>query len=50
LLALLRDSDGPVHRRRLAAAWPDATQRERCLQTLVDDGLVTQAAADSYVL
>jgi A/G-specific adenine glycosylase len=50
LLAVLRDSDGPVPGRRLAAAWPDAAQRERCLQTLVDDGLVTQAAVDSYVL
>jgi A/G-specific adenine glycosylase len=50
LMALLRDSDGPVHRRRLAAAWPDASQRERCLQTLVDDGLVAQTAVDSYVL
>jgi len=50
LMALLRDSDGPVHRRRLAAVWPDTSQRERCLQTLVDDGLITQAAVDSYVL
>jgi A/G-specific adenine glycosylase len=50
LLAVLRDSDGPVPGRRLATAWPDASQRERCLQTLVDDGLVTQAAVDSYVL
>ena len=50
LMAVLRDSDGPVPGRRLAAAWPDASQRERCLQTLVDDGLITQTAADSYVL
>jgi A/G-specific adenine glycosylase len=50
LMALLRDSDGPVHRHRLAAAWPDPAQRERCLQTLVDDGLIVQAAADSYML
>jgi A/G-specific adenine glycosylase len=50
LLALLRESDGPVHRRRLVEAWPDAPQRERCLQTLVDDGLVAQTAVDSYVL
>jgi A/G-specific adenine glycosylase len=50
LMALLRDSEGPVHRSRLAEAWPDAPQRERCLQTLVDDGLITQAAVDSYTL
>ena len=50
LMAVLRDAEGPVHRRRLEAAWPDAEQRERCLQTLIGDGLVTQAAADRYVL
>jgi A/G-specific adenine glycosylase len=50
LLAVLRDSAGPVHRTRLDAVWPDAEQRERCLQTLIGDGLVTQAAADSFVL
>ena len=50
LMAVLRDSDGPVHRSRLTAAWPDPEQRERCLQTLVDDGLIAQAAADSFVL
>jgi A/G-specific adenine glycosylase len=50
LMAALRDSHGPVHRSRLDATWPDAVQRERCLQTLIGDGLVTRAAADSYTL
>lgn len=50
LLAVLRDADGPVHRRRLDAAWSDQEQRERCLQTLIGDGLVTQAAADRFVI
>jgi A/G-specific adenine glycosylase len=50
LLAVLRDSEGPVHRRRLEAVWPDQEQRERCLQTLIGDGLVSLAAADRYVL
>jgi A/G-specific adenine glycosylase len=50
LMAVLRDADGPVHRRRLEAVWPDQEQRERCLQTLIGDGLVTQAAADHFVL
>ena len=31
LLAVLRDSDGPVHRSRLDEAWPAAEQRDRCL-------------------
>jgi A/G-specific adenine glycosylase len=50
LMAVLRDADRPVHRRRLEAVWPDQEQRERCLQTLIGDGLVTQAAADHFVL
>jgi A/G-specific adenine glycosylase len=50
LMAVLRESDGPVHRTSLDAAWPHREQRERCLRTLVGDGLVTQAAADSYTL
>jgi A/G-specific adenine glycosylase len=50
LMAVLRDADGPVHRRRLDAAWPNQEQRERCLQTLIGDGLVTQAAADRFVI
>jgi len=50
LMAVLRDAEGPVHRRRLEAVWPHHEQRERCLQTLIGDGLVTQAAADCFVL
>jgi A/G-specific adenine glycosylase len=50
LMAVLRDADGPVHRRWLDAAWPNQEQRERCLQTLIGDGLVTQAAADRFVI
>ncbi len=50
LMAVLRDAEGPVHRRRLEAVWPDQEQRERCLQTLIGDGLVTQAAADRFVV
>ena len=48
-MAVLRDSDGPVPRGQLDAAWPDAAQRERCLASLIADGLVTRAA-DSYRL
>ena len=50
LMAVLRESEGAVHRSRLEAVWSDASQRERCLETLIGDGLVTQAAADSFVL
>jgi A/G-specific adenine glycosylase len=50
LLAVLRDSDEPVHRSRLDAAWPAVGQRERCLEWLVDDGLVVRAGADAYAL
>ena len=35
-MAVLRDAEGPVHRRRLEAVWPDQQQRERCLQTLAE--------------
>ena len=42
LLGVLRDSDGPVHRSRLEAVWAVDEQRDRCLQWLVDDGLVAR--------
>jgi A/G-specific adenine glycosylase len=39
LLAVLRSSDQPVPLEELAAAWPDETQRTRCLASLAVDGL-----------
>ena len=39
LLAILRDSDGPVPPAHLDTAWPDATQRSRALASLITDGL-----------
>jgi A/G-specific adenine glycosylase len=50
LLAVLRDSAGPVHRSRLDAAWTEEAQRVRCLASLVGDGLVVHAGADAYAL
>ena len=50
LLAVLRDADGPVHRSRLVEAWPGVEQRERCLASLVTDGLVAPAGGDAYAL
>jgi A/G-specific adenine glycosylase len=50
LLAVLRDSDGPVHRRRLDEAWPAEDQRARCLASLLHDGLVSQVSEDAFAL
>ena len=50
LLAVLRESDGPVHRSRLDQAWPAPVQRERCLASLLDDGLLAQVADDAFAL
>lgn len=41
LLDVLRNADGPVPKAALDAAWEDAEQRERCLASLLDDGLMT---------
>lgn len=41
ILAVLRESRGPVTTRAIGAAWPtDDSQRDRCLDSLVADGLV----------
>lgn len=40
LMAVARDAAEPVTKPALDAAWPDATQRERCLDSLLDDGLL----------
>ena len=50
LLDVLRASDGPVAKNLLAAAWDDAEQRERCLASLLADGLVTDNADGTYAL
>lgn len=50
LLAVLRDSDGPVHRSALDAAWAVEEQRERALAGLVGDGLAVQLGEDTYAL
>ncbi len=39
LMAVLRDADAPVPKTVMDAVWPDAVQRERCLDSLLDDGL-----------
>jgi A/G-specific adenine glycosylase len=50
LLAVLRDTDGPVAVEDLQAAWADAPQRARALAGLLDDGLVVQQADQGYAL
>ncbi|GII98281.1 adenine glycosylase [Sediminihabitans luteus] len=42
VMALLRGADGPVHQALVEEVWPDAAQRERCVASLVEDGLVEQ--------
>jgi A/G-specific adenine glycosylase len=50
LMAAMRDSEGPVHRSRLDAVWADAAQRERCLASLEQDGLLARLGPSSYSL
>ena len=42
LLDVLRTATEPVTKAALEAVWDDVDQRERCLASLLDDGLVTE--------
>jgi A/G-specific adenine glycosylase len=50
LMDVLRDTDGPVRRRQLDVVWADAPQRDRCLGSLLVDGLVEQTADGLFAL
>ncbi|WP_104105680.1 A/G-specific adenine glycosylase [Nocardioides sp. 616] len=50
IMAVLRDSPGPVAALGIEAAWHDPEQRERCLAALVVDGLVVPAGDLGYRL
>jgi A/G-specific adenine glycosylase len=50
LLAPLRTEDGPVTRAVLESVWADAGQRERCLDSLVSDGLVEPHPDGTFTL
>ena len=50
LLDVLRDAADPVPRAALDAAWPDAPQRDRCLHSLLVDGLAEQRADGRFAL
>jgi len=44
IMALLREAIAPVPAAAVEAVWPDRTQRDRCLDSLVADGLVVASA------
>lgn len=50
LLSVLREDEGPVHRSRLEAAWQPAVQRERCLASLLTDGLLVSVGPSTFAL
>jgi A/G-specific adenine glycosylase len=51
LLAVLRESSGPVTATGVVASWPsDDTQRDRCLDSLVTDGLVESLPGNRFRL
>ncbi|MFT4299270.1 MAG: A/G-specific adenine glycosylase [Aeromicrobium sp.] len=50
LLAVLRESADPVPKADLDLVWDDVAQRERCLDSLIDDGLVTPLPDGTFTL
>ena len=51
LLRVLREATGPVEGELLATAWPDdPAQRDRCLDSLVADGLVEPLSGNRFRL
>jgi A/G-specific adenine glycosylase len=50
LLDVLRSAETPVERALLDAVWPDAGQRDRCLDSLLVDGLAEQASDGRFTL
>ena len=50
LMDVLRGSPEPVDRRVLDAAWADAAQRDRCLDSLLVDGLAEQLDDGRFAL
>jgi A/G-specific adenine glycosylase len=50
LLDVLRDTDSPVPRARLDAVWADSVQRDRCLDSLLVDGLMEQTNTGLFAL
>ncbi len=50
IMRVLRDAHGPVPLSKIEAAWADALQRQRALDSLVSDGLVVPLARNKYSL
>lgn len=50
LLDVLRTTEEPVGKTRLDVIWADAPQRDRCLESLLVDGLVEQTADGRFAL
>lgn len=50
LMAVVRDSDGPVHQSRLEVVWSDEAQRTRALAGLLVDGLLVRVSDDTVAL
>jgi A/G-specific adenine glycosylase len=50
LLDVLRDTSSPVPKTKLDIVWSDVGQRERCLDSLLVDGLVEQTADGLFAL
>lgn len=50
LLDVLRGAEGPVPRERLDEVWSDAGQRDRCLDSLLVDGLLEQTDDGRFAL
>jgi A/G-specific adenine glycosylase len=50
LLDVLRAAADPVSRARLDVVWRDAPQRDRCLGSLLEDGLVEQTCDGRFAL
>lgn len=50
LLDVLRDTSTPVPKTRLDLVWSDAGQRDRCLDSLLVDGLVEQTTDGLFAL
>lgn len=45
LMAVARETEGPVTKAALDRAWDDDAQRERCLESLLSDGLLVRTGA-----
>ncbi|MFC6712731.1 A/G-specific adenine glycosylase [Branchiibius cervicis] len=50
VLQLLRESHGPVPAARVDLVWPDDAQRQRCVASLIEDGLVDPLPGGRYAL